>query len=137
MSHNRENIMSIQSVGAGSTQYAPPVQTPAQNTGAGAVRAAEATPEAARAQQSAPPQNALRPPPSSEQLNQAVKQIQDVIKQTANSLQFSIDEDIGVTVVKVIDTESKKVIRQIPSEEVIDIAKALDKLQGLLVKQQA
>jgi flagellar protein FlaG len=60
-----------------------------------------------------------------------------VIKQTANSLQFSIDEDIGVTVVKVIDTESKKVIRQIPSEEVIDIAKALDKLQGLLVKQQA
>jgi len=70
-------------------------------------------------------------------LNQAVKQIQDMIKQTANSLQFSIDEDIGVTVVKVIDTESKKVIRQIPSEEVIDIAKALDKLQGLLVKQQA
>ena len=60
-----------------------------------------------------------------------------MIKQTANSLQFSIDEDIGVTVVKVIDTESKKVIRQIPSEEVIDIAKALDKLQGLLVKQQA
>jgi flagellar protein FlaG len=60
-----------------------------------------------------------------------------VIKQTANSLQFSIDEDIGVTVVKVIDTESKKVIRQIPSEEVMDIAKALDKLQGLLVKQQA
>ena len=66
-----------------------------------------------------------------------LKQIQDVIKQTANSLQFSIDEDIGVAVVKVIDTESKKVIRQIPSEEVIDIAKALDKLQGLLVKQQA
>ncbi|MBK7849123.1 MAG: flagellar protein FlaG [Zoogloea sp.] len=84
-----------------------------------------------------PPSPLPRTPPSSEQLTQAVKQIQDVIKQTANSLQFSIDEDIGVTVVKVIDTESKKVIRQIPSEEVIDIAKALDKLQGLLVKQQA
>ncbi|MCK6389104.1 MAG: flagellar protein FlaG [Zoogloea sp.] len=28
-------------------------------------------------------------------------------------------------------------IRQIPSEEVMKIAKALDSLQGLLVKQQA
>ena len=76
-------------------------------------------------------------PPTPEQLNQAVKQIQDVIKQTAQSLQFSIDKDSGMTVVKVVDTESKKVIRQIPSEEVMAIAKALDKLQGLLVKQQA
>jgi flagellar protein FlaG len=129
--------MSIQPVGARTTQYAPPVQTPASQV-VGTARQAEATPETSGAQQT---QNAAqgpaKVPPSSEQLTQAVKQIQDVIKQTANSLQFSIDEDIGVTVVKVIDTESKKVIRQIPSEEVLDIAKALDKLQGLLVKQQA
>jgi flagellar protein FlaG len=71
-----------------------------------------------------------------EQLAQAVTQIQDVIKQTAQSLQFSIDKDTGKTVVKVVDTDSKKVIRQIPSEEVLAIAKALDKLQGLLVKQK-
>lgn len=129
--------MSIQPVGARTAQYAPPVQTPASQA-VGAARQAEATPETSGSQQT---QNAAQAPakvpPSSEQLTQAVKQIQDVIKQTANSLQFSIDEDIGVTVVKVIDTESKKVIRQIPSEEVLDIAKALDKLQGLLVKQQA
>ena len=45
--------------------------------------------------------------------------------------------DMGVAVVKVIDKDSNKVIRQIPSEEVLQISKALDKLQGLLVKQQA
>ncbi|MDD2990041.1 MAG: flagellar protein FlaG [Zoogloea sp.] len=128
--------MSIQSVGASSTQYAPPVQNPGQNLGTGAVRTVEATPEAGRTQETNASKSTPGTPPTSEQLNQAVKQIQDVIKQTANSLQFSIDEDIGVTVVKVIDTESKKVIRQIPSEEVMDIAKALDKLQGLLVKQK-
>ena len=127
--------MSIQSVGASNSQYAPAVQT----ASAAAARKADATPEAARLQtpQEAAQADKAAQQPSSEELNQAVKQIQDVIKQTANSLQFSIDEDIGVTVVKVIDTESKKVIRQIPSEEVMDIAKALDKLQGLLVKQQA
>lgn len=128
--------MSIQSVGASSTQYAPPVQT--TTAGAGAARKADAPPEAVRAPSALDPQAAEKAAqPSSEQLNQAVKQIQDVITKSANSLQFSIDEDLGVSIVKVVDTESKKVIRQIPSEEVLKIAKALDTLQGLLVKQQA
>ena len=75
--------------------------------------------------------------PSNEQLNQAVKQIQDVIKQTANSLVVLHRRRPGRSIVRVVDTESKKLIRQIPSEEVLAIAKVLDKLQGLLVKQQA
>ena len=127
--------MSIQPVGTSSAQYVPPVQS---STGAGASRATEnaASTGAVQASQSTA-QTGKVAPPSNEQLNQAVKQIQDVIKQTANSLQFSIDEDLGVSIVKVVDTESKKLIRQIPSEEVLAIAKALDKLQGLLVKQQA
>jgi len=127
--------MSIQSVGASNSQYAPAVQA----ASAGAARKADASPEAARLQasQEAAPADKAAPQPSSEQLNQAVKQIQDVITKTANRLEFSIDEDLGVSIVKVVDTESKKLIRQIPSEEVLKIAKALDSLQGLLVKQQA
>ncbi len=127
--------MSIQPVGTSTAQYVPPVQSA---TGAGASRASEnaASTAAVQASQNTT-QTGKAAPPSNEQLNQAVKQIQDVIKQTANSLQFSIDEDLGVSIVKVVDTESKKLIRQIPSEEVLAIAKALDKLQGLLVKQQA
>ncbi len=128
--------MSIQPVGASTAQYVPPVQT-----SAGGARPVEASPDTSKIQSlrdtagvKAAETSAV---PSSEQLTQAVNQIQDVIKQTANSLQFSIDKDSGTTIVKVVDTESKKVIRQIPSEEVLAIAKALDKLQGLLVKQQA
>ena len=127
--------MSIQSVGASAGQYTPPVQISA---GTGTARPVDASLEAGKAQAAKDAgQAAKAAPPSSEQLNQAVKQIQDVIEKTANSLQFSIDEDLGVSIVKVIDTESKKTIRQIPTEEVLDIAKALDKLQGLLIKQQA
>ena len=120
--------MSNQSVGASAGQYTPPVQISA---GTGTARPVDASLEAGKAQA------AKAAPPSREQLNQAVKQIQDVSEKTANSLQFSIDEDLGVSIVKVIDTESKKTIRQIPTEEVLDIAKALDKLQGLLIKQRA
>lgn len=53
-----------------------------------------------------------------------------------NSLQFSIDDDSGRTVVKVVDKQTDEVLRQIPSEEMLDIARALGKLKGLLVEQK-
>ena len=40
-------------------------------------------------------------------------------------------------IVKVMDNATKEVIRQIPSVEMLAIAKALDKIQGLLIKQKA
>lgn len=127
--------MSIQPISAGSTSYVPPAPT---STGqATATRQVDAPQAVRETKDTSAVSQDPKSQPTSEQLTQAVKQIQDVIKQTANSLQFSIDKDSGTTVVKVVDTESKKVIRQIPSEEVMAIAKALDKLQGLLVKQQA
>ena len=36
-----------------------------------------------------------------------------------------------------VDKATKEVIRQIPSEEMIAMAKALDSIKGLFVKQQA
>lgn len=75
--------------------------------------------------------------PRAEEVESAVKKVQNFVSAKAADIQFSIDEDIGITVVKVIDRGTKEVIRQIPSEEMLEIAKALDKLQGLLVKQQA
>lgn len=76
-------------------------------------------------------------PPLDEELNAVVKEVNDFIKPLNNSLQFSIDKETGTTVVKVIDTETQEMIKQIPSEEMLALAKALDQLKGLLVKQQA
>jgi len=75
--------------------------------------------------------------PSKEQLQDVVKAANDLIKPYNNALQFSIDKDTGTTVVKVIDTNTKEVIKQMPSEEMLAMAKALDQLKGLLVKQKA
>lgn len=74
---------------------------------------------------------------SREQVSEAVKKINDVIQVVDRNLEFTVDKDTDMTVVKVIDSESKEVIRQIPSEEVVQIAKALDKLQGLLLRDKA
>lgn len=76
-------------------------------------------------------------PATAAELKEALDQFKTAISVVANELTFSIDEDSGRTLVKIIDRETEEVIKQIPSEEMLQIAKALDKLQGLLVKQDA
>nr|WP_286206732.1 flagellar protein FlaG [Thauera linaloolentis] len=75
--------------------------------------------------------------PDAAQITQAVEEVRAAITPVAQNLHFSIDKDINRTIVKVVDASTDEVIRQIPSEEIIAIAKAVDKLQGLLIKQEA
>lgn len=63
------------------------------------------------------------------------REISEALKPVAQSLHFSVDESLGRTVIEVIDSSSHEVIRQIPTEEALRIAKALDKLKGLLLQQ--
>lgn len=74
---------------------------------------------------------------SEAQLHGAISAANEFIKPINSAVEFSLDKDSGATIVKVIDTATKEVIRQIPSEEMLTIAKALDKIQGLLIKQKA
>ncbi len=67
----------------------------------------------------------------------AVKRISDFIAPTQSEISFSIDKVSGVQVVKIVDSQSNEVIRQFPSKEAIEIARALDKLQGLLIRDKA
>lgn len=60
---------------------------------------------------------------SAQELAQAVERINSHIQNLQRSLQFSVDEELGRTVVKVLDSETEEVIRQIPSEEVLTIAR--------------
>lgn len=70
-------------------------------------------------------------------VDRAAQQINEALQMVSQKLEFSVDKDTDEFVVKVMDKETGEVIRQIPSEELLKIAKALDKLQGLLVKDQA
>lgn len=67
----------------------------------------------------------------------ATRKVQTFVETMARDLQFSLDDESGVRVVKVVDRTTHEVIRQIPSEEIVAIAKALDNLQGLLFKEKA
>lgn len=76
-------------------------------------------------------------PESEEQIRQAVQKIQGVVDNLAHNLRFSIDEDTGKTIIKVMDARTDEVIRQFPTEEAIEIARTLDKVQGLLFNDKA
>lgn len=71
-------------------------------------------------------------------LSEAVSRIQDYVQSVQRELRFSIDKDSGRTVIKVVDSSTNKVIRQIPPQEVLAIAKHLKELQdGTLLRVKA
>ena len=122
--------MAIESISSATVNASPPApsETRAPARSAGEVAAASPAADAATpAQQSA----------SEAQLQGAVNAANDFIKPITNSVEFSLDKDSDKMIVKVMDNATKEVIRQIPSVEMLAITKALDKIQGLLIKQKA
>lgn len=77
------------------------------------------------------------PAPSMDQVKQAVQDINKSMQSLSQGLEFSIDTDSKQTIVKVIDPQTKEVIRQMPSQEALEIAKALDQVLGKLIKEKA
>lgn len=96
----------------------------------------------ASAAQPSPVQTAIAvtqaaPAPDLAELGQAVKNLNRAMQEQAQNLEFSIDEDTDKTIVKLIDKSSGEVLRQIPSQEALEIAKALDQVSGFLIRQKA
>lgn len=71
------------------------------------------------------------------QVSEALQSINKALETMSQNLEFTVDEDSHRTIVKVIDQQTKEVIRQMPTAEAVEISKALDKLQGLLIRQKA
>ncbi|QLG87398.1 flagellar protein FlaG [Chitinibacter bivalviorum] len=82
---------------------------------------------------------AIDPKQQAKDVEDAVKKINETVQALNQNvgLEFSTDQDTKIQLVRLIDTKSKEILRQIPSAEVISIAKALDRLQGLLVRDKA
>jgi flagellar protein FlaG len=77
------------------------------------------------------------PPVDAKMLEKAVKDLSQGVQNLQRSLQFSIDESSGRTVIKVVDKDTQEVIRQIPEEQVLELAARLDKVAGVFVQDEA
>jgi len=67
----------------------------------------------------------------------AVKKLNELVAPALQSVEFTLDQESERMVVKVVDTATKSILRQIPNEEVLTFSKTLDKLQGLVIRQTA
>ncbi|WP_129408762.1 flagellar protein FlaG [Marinitoga lauensis] len=77
--------------------------------------------------------------------NLDTKKLSKVIEEKLNKLKeifkgevkFEVKDDINMIIVKIVDKDSKKVIRQIPPETAVKMAEMLDKLEGIFLDERA
>ena len=70
-------------------------------------------------------------------LASAISMLNEQMKATGRGLGFSYDEAKNSPVIKVTDTNSGEVVRQIPSQEVLKMAHHIDALKGILYNKIA
>lgn len=74
--------------------------------------------------------------PSKSELEAAVKKLNALMAQSNTSVEFSLDKTTGSPVIKVVDTETKSVLRQLPNLEAIAFSRSLETFKGLLLNQK-
>lgn len=99
------------------------------------VTQAEARQTEAKEQQSVLEQQQQRKEQGKEDANvqRAVSKLNDYVQNTERKLEFQVDKDSGETVVRVFDKSSDKLIRQIPNEEALELAKRLNQEEPLML----
>ena len=70
-------------------------------------------------------------------LDQAIRQLNDSMRDGGRNLAFAMDEVLGRPVIVVKKQDTGEVIRQIPNEVAVKVAHSLDKLKGLFFNAEA
>ena len=128
--------MSILSAGSISATTAPAASNSVQRVAVLPVQIAQQVDESGNATPSTPPVTS----PQLDQIQTAVERLKQAMKPAlASTLEFQIDKGTGKAVVMIFDAQTHALVRQIPSQEVMAIAEAIDRMQGRggLVKQKA
>lgn len=70
-------------------------------------------------------------------LSRLVEDLNETPQFQKRSIQFSLDDDSGKTIVRVVNSETDELIRQIPSEEVVKLMKRVQEYSGSLLQAEA
>ena len=83
------------------------------------------------------PATPAAPEPTRAEVEQAVSSANEQMHTIAPSLQFEVDADTRQVVIRLIDRQDQRVLRQVPSPEMLEIARALERMQALLLRTRA
>ncbi len=67
---------------------------------------------------------------------EAMERIVHTAKYFNRKIHLEVEEDLDIMIVKVVDSETEEVIRQIPPEELVELSKNTNDLKGLLINKE-
>lgn len=70
-----------------------------------------------------------------DKLESATSSIKKYMDSMGVKLEFEIYKESGTVQVKVLDPENEKVIREIPPDEILDLAESIEEMVGLFVNR--
>jgi flagellar protein FlaG len=75
--------------------------------------------------------------PPTQELEKITNHLNNLMKELKIGLNFEVNQDDGELLIKVVDTETKEIIRQIPGELTLHLRKTLDNKQGIIFQTEA
>ena len=65
-----------------------------------------------------------------------VKELNNALEKVEGDYSVSVDNDTGMVVVRITDTETGDIVKQVPPQQVLDVSMSVEKIIGLLVNDQ-
>ena len=82
-----------------------------------------------------PEETTVNGPLTAEQVQATVARLQETLKHVEPRIEISLEKDINQVIFRVVDKESGDLIRQIPSEKAVELARLFSGHFGLLVEE--
>ena len=73
---------------------------------------------------------------SAEEIHKDLEMINEQLKSSNSSIQFSVDDKSNDVIVRIVDRDSGEVIRQIPPESIVRLRDSMKDMSGLFVEKK-
>jgi flagellar protein FlaG len=83
------------------------------------------------------PSPAESPAPTRAEVQAAAQAVNETLSSLHQQVEFRMDPDTKSIVIRLVDKQENRVLRQVPSEEMLAIARSLDRMRGLLLSRLA
>jgi flagellar protein FlaG len=74
---------------------------------------------------------------TSGQVKEFAERINDQLQRMDGQFSVSVDDESGMVIVRITDSDTGEVVKQIPPQQILDADVSVDKIIGLLVNDQA
>lgn len=108
-----------------------------ENTGRGSRAGSQASTKRGSAVEPSSPKSLQKETRSTEEIKKDLDAINAQLKIASSSIQFSIDDTSKEVVVRIVERDSGKVIRQIPPESILRLRESMkQEMSGLFVEEK-